>query len=181
MAKDYFKANAIAYDEFNVASDAEKRKEMMEKSGQLLEARSRYISSQAFWETKDAIQAIKHIEEEIHNRVKDALRQAHKLYEQGQFKPAAEALENALKLGEATAILSYDLALCYERTGDKAASLAYLDQAASASELNIPGMHLHALKGERKGWWAMTVSGNYRITFRFDGEDAIDLDLEDYH
>src|SRR5437868_8617194 len=105
----------------------------LEKSGQLLEARSRYASSQAFWETKDATQAIKHIDEEIHRRVKDALRQAHKLYDQGQFKPAAEALENALKLGESTAILSYNLALCYEHTGDKAASLAYLDQAASAS------------------------------------------------
>lgn len=44
------------------------------------------MSSQAFWETKDAIQAIKHIDEEIHSRVKDALRQAHKLYDQGQFK-----------------------------------------------------------------------------------------------
>lgn len=105
----------------------------LEKSGQLLEARSRYISSQAFWENKDATDAIKHIDEAIHNRVKDALRQAHKLYDQGQFKSAAEALEQALKLGESTAILSYDLALCYQRTGDNAASLAYLDQAASAS------------------------------------------------
>ena len=105
----------------------------LEKSGQLLDARSRYVSSQAFWETKDAIQAIKHIDEEIHDRVKDALRQAHKLYDQGQFKPAADMLENALKLGESTAILSYDLALCYQRTGDTASSLAYLDQATSAS------------------------------------------------
>jgi tetratricopeptide (TPR) repeat protein len=105
----------------------------LEKSGQLLEARSRYVSSQAFWENKDATQAIKHIDEAIHNRVKDALRQAHKLYDQGQFKPAADALEQAMKLGESTAILSYDLALCYQRTGDTAASLAYLDQAASSS------------------------------------------------
>jgi tetratricopeptide (TPR) repeat protein len=105
----------------------------LEKSGQLLEARSRYAGSQAFWETKDAIQAIKHIDEVIHNRVKDALRQAHKLYDQGQFKSAAEALETALKLGESTAILSYDLALCYQRTGDTAASLAYLDQSTSAT------------------------------------------------
>lgn len=105
----------------------------LEKSGQLLDARSRYISSQAFWETKDAIKAIKNIDEEIHDRVKDALRQAHKLYDQGQFKPAADVLENALKLGESTAILSYNLALCYQRTGDTATSLAYLDQATSAS------------------------------------------------
>jgi tetratricopeptide (TPR) repeat protein len=105
----------------------------LEKSGQLLEARSRYAGSQAFWETKEAVQAIKHIDEVIHNRVKDALRQSHKLYDQGQFKPAAEALEQALKLGESTAILSYDLALCYQRTGDTAASLAYLDQSTSAT------------------------------------------------
>ena len=59
--------------------------------------------------------------------------------------------------------------------------LDMIDAAVSAGELDIPGMHLHALKGERKGWWAMTVSGNYRITFRFDGEDATDVDLEDYH
>jgi tetratricopeptide (TPR) repeat protein len=115
------------------ANELIKEAKDLEKSGQLLEARSRYASSQAFWETKDAIQAIKHIDEEIHRRVKDALRQAHKLYDQGQFKPAAEALESASKLGESTAILSYDLALCYQRTGDTAASLAYLDQAASAT------------------------------------------------
>ncbi|MEN3335370.1 MAG: hypothetical protein V7641_4735 [Blastocatellia bacterium] len=115
------------------ANELIKEAKALEKSGQLLEARSHYVSSQAFWETKDAIQAIKHIDEEIHRQVKDALRQAHKLYDQGQFKPAAEALENALKLGESTAILSYDLALCYQRTGDTAASLAFLAQAASAS------------------------------------------------
>ena len=59
--------------------------------------------------------------------------------------------------------------------------LDQIDQTANASELDVPGMHLHALKGERKGSWAMTASGNYRITFRFDGEDVTDVDLEDYH
>ena len=115
------------------ANELIKQAKDLEKSGQLLDARSRYISSQAFWETKDAIKAIKNIDEEIRDRVKDALRQAHKLYDQGQFKPAADVLENALKLGESTAILSYNLALCYQRTGDTASSLAYLDQATSAS------------------------------------------------
>jgi len=115
------------------ANDLIREAKGLEKSGQLLDARSRYISSQAFWETKDAIKAIKNIDEEIHDRVKDALRQAHKLYDQGQFKPAADVLENALKLGESTAVLSYNLALCYQRTGDTATSLAYLDQATSAS------------------------------------------------
>ena len=56
-----------------------------------------------------------------------------------------------------------------------------LDQASSPEQLNIPGMYLHPLKGNRKGQWAMTVSGNWRITFAFDGEDVITVNLEDYH
>ena len=56
-----------------------------------------------------------------------------------------------------------------------------LDAASSPHQLNIPGMHLHSLKGARKGQWAMTVSGNWRITFAFDGEDVIVVNLEDYH
>jgi len=59
--------------------------------------------------------------------------------------------------------------------------LDLIEQAASVQQLNIPGMHLHPLKFDRKGGWAMTVSGNWRITFRFVGEDATDLNLEDYH
>ena len=59
--------------------------------------------------------------------------------------------------------------------------LDLIEQAASVEQLVIPGMHLHPLKFDRKGEWAMTVSGNWRITFRFVGEDATDLNLEDYH
>lgn len=59
--------------------------------------------------------------------------------------------------------------------------LDLIDQATDVDQLDIPGMHLHALKGQRRGAWAMTVSGNWRITFRFVGEDATGLDLEDYH
>ena len=59
--------------------------------------------------------------------------------------------------------------------------LDLLDDAADPQELNIPGMFLHSLKGDRKGQWAMTVSGNWRITFAFDGEDVIVVNLEDYH
>ena len=59
--------------------------------------------------------------------------------------------------------------------------LDLLDDASSAGQLNIPGYNLHPLKGDRKGEWAMSVSGNWRITFRFDGEDATDVNLEDYH
>jgi proteic killer suppression protein len=47
--------------------------------------------------------------------------------------------------------------------------------------MNLPGYRLHQLKGNRIGTWSVTVSGNWRATFRFEGEDAFDVDLEDYH
>lgn len=59
--------------------------------------------------------------------------------------------------------------------------LDLLDDASAVEQLNIPGYYLHPLKGDRKGGWAMTVSGNWRITFRFESEDAVDVNLEDYH
>lgn len=55
--------------------------------------------------------------------------------------------------------------------------LTALDAAASPAGLN----RLHPLKGERKGQWAVSVSGNWRLVFAFDGEDVTDLDLIDYH
>jgi proteic killer suppression protein len=59
--------------------------------------------------------------------------------------------------------------------------LALLDEASNPEQLTVPGMYLHPLKRERKGEWAITVSGNWRITFRFEGEDVIVVNLEDYH
>jgi proteic killer suppression protein len=59
--------------------------------------------------------------------------------------------------------------------------LDLIDEATALEQLDIPGMYLHPLKGDRKGEWAMTVSGNWRITFRFVGEDATVINLEDYH
>jgi proteic killer suppression protein len=47
--------------------------------------------------------------------------------------------------------------------------------------MNLPGFGLHQLKGDRKGTWSIAVSGNWRITFRFQGADALDVDFEDYH
>jgi toxin HigB-1 len=47
--------------------------------------------------------------------------------------------------------------------------------------MSLPGFCLHSLKGERRGQWAVSVSGNWRIVFRFEGEDAVDVDLVDYH
>lgn len=59
--------------------------------------------------------------------------------------------------------------------------LDVLNRARSASDMSLPGYRLHQLKGNRSGTWSVTTSGNWRITFRFEGEDAFDVDLEDYH
>jgi len=59
--------------------------------------------------------------------------------------------------------------------------LDVLNRARSPRDLNLPGYRLHQLKGNRAGTWSVTVSGNWRVTFTFAGEDAFDLDLEDYH
>ncbi len=47
--------------------------------------------------------------------------------------------------------------------------------------MDLPGLRLHQLIGARKGTWAITVSGNWRVTFRFEDGDAIDVNYEDYH
>jgi proteic killer suppression protein len=47
--------------------------------------------------------------------------------------------------------------------------------------MNIAGYRLHPLVGELKGFWAVSVSGNWRLVFRFEGENATDVDLVDYH
>jgi proteic killer suppression protein len=59
--------------------------------------------------------------------------------------------------------------------------LARLDASMSPQDMNLPGLKLHELKGKRKGTWAVSVSGNWRITFAFNGVDAVDIDYEDYH
>jgi proteic killer suppression protein len=57
--------------------------------------------------------------------------------------------------------------------------LLALDAAKIPEAMNMPGLRFHALKGGRIGRYA--IDGNWRITFGWDGEDAIDVDLEDYH
>lgn len=56
-----------------------------------------------------------------------------------------------------------------------------LDAAARPEDMNLPGYKFHRLTGDRKGTCVVSVTGNWRITFRFEGEDAVDVDLEDYH
>ena len=59
--------------------------------------------------------------------------------------------------------------------------LAQLNAARSPAMMDAPGVRFHALKGDRKGQFAVSVSGNWRIVFEFDGEDATAVDLLDYH
>jgi toxin HigB-1 len=59
--------------------------------------------------------------------------------------------------------------------------LARLDEATRPQDLNLPGYRLHPLKGDLAGYWSIMVSGNRRIIFRFEGGNAIDVDLVDYH
>jgi proteic killer suppression protein len=59
--------------------------------------------------------------------------------------------------------------------------LANLDVALRPSDLDLPGYRLHPLRGRLKGMWSVTISGNWRIIFRFEDGDAFDVDLVDYH
>jgi proteic killer suppression protein len=59
--------------------------------------------------------------------------------------------------------------------------LARLDAAATAADMDLPGFRLHELKGDRKGFLAVTVRANWRVTFRFANGNAVDVDYVDYH
>jgi proteic killer suppression protein len=59
--------------------------------------------------------------------------------------------------------------------------LVRLDEARAPEHMNASGLKFHPLKGRDKGRWSVWASGNYRITFAWDGEDAIEVDLEDHH
>ena len=59
--------------------------------------------------------------------------------------------------------------------------LARLEEASEVGNMDLPGFRLHPLKGDLAGNWSVTVSGNWRIVFRFEGGHACDVDLIDYH
>jgi proteic killer suppression protein len=59
--------------------------------------------------------------------------------------------------------------------------LALLDRSRRPEEMDLPGFRLHPLKGALKGHLAVSVSGNWRTTFRFEDGDAVDVDYLDYH
>jgi proteic killer suppression protein len=60
-------------------------------------------------------------------------------------------------------------------------ALAFLNASQEPADMNLPGFRLHPLKGERKGQWAVSVRRNLRIVFEFEGENATNVDLLDYH
>ena len=59
--------------------------------------------------------------------------------------------------------------------------LGRLSAAIAPEDIGLPGLRLHPLKGPRKGVWAVWVSGNWRVTFKFTDRDAEVVDYEDYH
>ena len=59
--------------------------------------------------------------------------------------------------------------------------LARLDAAYNAEDMNLPGLKLHKLSGDFKGFWSVEANGNWRVIYRFEGHDAFDVDYIDYH
>lgn len=59
--------------------------------------------------------------------------------------------------------------------------LAFLEAATVVSDMDIPDLNLHPLKGDMKEYWAVKVDGNYRLIFRFESGNAYDVDIVDYH
>lgn len=59
--------------------------------------------------------------------------------------------------------------------------LARLDASLSPQDMNLPGLELHSLKGSYEGFWAVSVSGNWRVIFQFEENNVFDVDYLDYH
>jgi toxin HigB-1 len=59
--------------------------------------------------------------------------------------------------------------------------LARLHASTSPRDMRLPGLDLHPLGGDRAGEWAVSVSRNWRVTFTFEGTDAVSVNYEDYH
>ena len=59
--------------------------------------------------------------------------------------------------------------------------IALLETAETLEDMDLPGLKLHELQGQRKGTWAVNVSGNWRVTFKMQEGDAFDVNYEDYH
>jgi proteic killer suppression protein len=59
--------------------------------------------------------------------------------------------------------------------------LAALETALAPSDMALPGARLHRLRGDRVGQWSVSISGNWRVIFEFEGQHVTNIDLVDYH
>ncbi len=59
-------------------------------------------------------------------------------------------------------------------------ALARLEVSFNPTDMDLPGMGFHVLAGDRQGFYAVSISGNWRLIFRFEGKDAVDVDYLDY-
>jgi proteic killer suppression protein len=85
-----------------------------------------------------------------------------------------KGLETLFKTGSAKGVDA--------RLADKRRRMLSLPHSGPLPEaVQLPGYRLHQLKGDREGSWAAWVTGNYRLTFDLDGDDATNVDLVDYH
>ncbi|MBF0482042.1 MAG: type II toxin-antitoxin system RelE/ParE family toxin [Desulfovibrionaceae bacterium] len=71
--------------------------------------------------------------------------------------------------------------ICAQHARKISQILAVLNSSSEPAGMNLPGFRPHPLKGDRKGQWAVSVSGNWRIVFEFNGENATNVDLLDCH
>lgn len=85
------------------------------------------------------------------------------------------ALKRLYERGDRTGFTAHDIRRLRQ-------VLTFLDEARDPADLDLPSLHLHALRGDRAGTWAVTVRANYRVTWRVDSDGGfIDVDYEDYH
>ena len=68
-----------------------------------------------------------------------------------------------------------------EHVGKLLDILAVLDHSRTARDVDLPGLRLHPLKGTLRGHYAVSVSGSWRVTFRFEDGDVVDVNYVDYH
>ena len=59
--------------------------------------------------------------------------------------------------------------------------LSRLQASIAPRDMDLPGLYLHRLKGRDAGTWSVRVSGNWRVTFKFEGPEVVDVNYEDYH
>ncbi len=105
----------------------------LEATSELAEARMKYAESQAMFETKQAAEAIKHLDDELRKRVKDKLRETLKLYESQSYKEAITVLDDGMKFQTSQPVLAHNLALCYHHLGERSKAVEYLQRAISGT------------------------------------------------